>query len=81
MKDIEDDGRVISSMDFEGITGGKPPFFTRRFSINRKFGMDVSNKERIAMIKAAYKTVLPIAFGFIALFFIAFLLIDLLWLS
>lgn len=75
----DDDGRTIAPMNVEGM-----PWFVKnehrdaRAKIN---SLNVSRKERLAMIKGALTVILPLAFAFIALFFLAFLFIKYVWLS
>lgn len=60
-----DDGHTIYSMDVEGLKN-------RRQKHNR---ITLNNKERFALIKAAFARYLPILFGMILCFGIAMVLI------
>ena len=60
-----DDGHTIYSMDVEGLKN-------RRQKHNRS---TLNNKERFALIKAAFARYLPILFGMILCFGIAMVLI------
>lgn len=63
-----DDGHTIYNMDVEHLKNRRPKKIT------------LNNKERFALIKAAFQRFLPILFGVILCFGIAMLLIYL-WLN
>ncbi len=82
LMEVEDDGRTISSMDFEALTGKTFGFKKKSKTENSRFnGILLTKKERFAMIKAALLAVLPITAAFGGLFLLAFLLMDIFWLN
>lgn len=71
---FKDDGRTLYSMDnvpSNGLNGRTPSTKSAR--------SDITRKERRAIIGAAYRTYLPVLFGIILCFTIAYLLLYL-WL-
>lgn len=77
-----DDGRTIAHMDFDGM-----PWLQRRKRSQKNKDqpsewdkLDLSRKERRAMIFGGILAILPWAFLYAALFFLAMLFLDFVWL-
>lgn len=72
-----DDGRTISDMNVEGM-----PWYKKNVQSNIKHNyQNYSRKEKKRMILACYKSILPIAGGFILLYFLVFMFLDIFWLK
>lgn len=88
---FEDDGRTIASMDFEQIPYGlggsktkrtsKESSKTRQHEISQDNTLHLTKKEMFAMVIGLYQVIIPIVLLFVTLYFIAFLLLDILWLK
>lgn len=79
--EIEDDGRTIASMDFDAIVGKKSNKGLYKMPKSRFEGLQLTKKERFAMVKAAILAVLPITIAFGVLFLLAFFIMDIFWLN
>lgn len=83
-KPLEDDGRAVANMDFEGTHWSRQRYAgtPSRYTEHKKqfIELNLTRKERRAMIFGALSAVFPIAAAFLILYFLAFLLVDLIWL-
>ena len=79
---IEDDGRTIANMDLEGTPWARKGGSSRRKKEKRnELGeLNLTPKEKRAIFWGAMSAVMPIAIAFVVLFFLAFLILDLVWL-
>lgn len=78
----QDDGRVVANMDLQGTPWQRDPCESMQKKEERRSlrELNLTAKERRAILLGALSVVLPIIIAFGILYFIAFLLLDLLWL-
>lgn len=84
-KSFDDDGRTVVNMDLEGTPWARkvtcPENRCYKMDANSDFArLNLTRKERWAMFWGAMGAIIPIAGAFIALYFLAFWLIDIIWL-
>ncbi len=74
-----DDERTIANMDVEGM-----PWYSghkRKRNSTKQQQIILSKAERKAMMRGAFMAILPIVFGFVFLYFLAFLFLEYVWLK
>ncbi|QVK18779.1 hypothetical protein KHQ81_03435 [Mycoplasmatota bacterium] len=81
-KKFEDDGRTIASMNFDYMGNTyrtKNKKIDNKNQANKRENLNITNKEKWAMIKALYLKLIPIVLIIFFSFFLAFFLLSLLW--
>lgn len=78
----KDDGRTIVNMDLEEIMNNKKCIAEKMSKANSSLrDLNLTPRERRAMLLGALAAVFPVAAAFGILFFLTFLLLDLLWIN
>lgn len=81
-KHFEDDGRTIVSMDFDYMGNSYRPKKKQNHNTDKPIeqrNLNITNKEKWAMIKALYLKLIPIILIIFLSFFVALVLLSLLW--
>lgn len=79
---FEDNGRTIVNMDLEGTPWARKSRSShhRKGEGNELKDLNLTPKERRAIFWGAMSVVIPIAIAFVVLYFLALLILDLVWL-
>lgn len=76
-----DDGRKIADMNVEGMPWSMRLSTKKEQKATELEQLNMTRGERRALVMGAISAVLPLLLAFAGLFFLAFLLLDLLWLN
>lgn len=75
--EYEDDNRTIADMNVEGL-----PWYNKNVkNKNIQNNIKLTTKEKFRVIFYSLKIIVPIALGFVAVYFLIFLLLDIFWLK